>query len=90
MIAPRRKDGGGTPLVVKEKLRNGIKKKGIEAFLLGLNGTATGDLWPLIRDPWPVEEGERLHLAGSKLSGRVAERRSTDWGGLEAEYHDPW
>jgi hypothetical protein len=44
MIEPRKKDGGGyTPLVVKEKARNGMKKKEIERFLLERNGIAAGD-----------------------------------------------
>jgi len=34
---------GVYPFVVKEKVRNGMKKKKIRAFLLERNGTATGD-----------------------------------------------
>jgi hypothetical protein len=32
-----------TPLVVKDKVRNGMKGKEIKALLLGRNGTATGN-----------------------------------------------
>ena len=49
----------------------------------------------VIGDSWLVEEGERVLLAGSKLSGKIPEklgagpeRRSTDLGGLESNYHE--
>jgi hypothetical protein len=34
---------GVYPLIVKEKVSNGMKKKKIKAFLVERNGTATGD-----------------------------------------------
>jgi hypothetical protein len=42
-------EGGASPLVVKEKVHNGMKRKEIRAFLLEHNGAATGDWRPTIR-----------------------------------------
>jgi hypothetical protein len=58
---------------VKERVRNGLKKKEIKAFLLGHNGTATGGQ-AVTGVPRSVEEEKRLLLAGSKLSGKVPEK----------------
>jgi hypothetical protein len=41
---------GYTPLVVKERVRDGVKRKEIKAFLLEHNGIATGGQ-AVTRDP---------------------------------------
>ena len=43
-FGPRFFDGGGIPLVVRESVRNGTKRKGIEAFPLESNGIAMASM----------------------------------------------
>lgn len=64
---------GVYPLVVIAMVRNRVKRKEINWFLLEHNGIATGG-HGVIGDPWPVEKGKRALLAGSKLSGKVSKK----------------
>jgi len=60
------KGGGCTPLVVKERVRNGTKKKGIEAFPLERNGIATAS----VRDGGAYTPHENGWLSKQRSCGR--------------------